>query len=254
MSGMCCARTPNMHIMLPLKILIIATSHGELGDTGRKTGLWLEELASPYYIFREEGAVVTIASPDGGAIPLDPKSESIIVANSYTKKFLKDPEAIAALTHSLALSTLNAMDFDLVYLTGGHGAMWDFADNVSLKQLLEDFNRQHKLIAAICHGVAALIPLQNIQGELLVKGRQLTGFSDREEESSGLTTVVPFLLEAKLVKQGAIYTKGDNYTSHTITDGNIITGQNPGSSVEMARKIMSYMKLNAPRVEMPILN
>jgi putative intracellular protease/amidase len=166
MSGMCRANTSNMHIMLPLKILIIATSHGELGNTGRKTGLWLEELASPYYIFKEEGALVTIASPVGGPIPLDPKSESIIVANSYTKKFLKDPEAITVLAHSVALDTLNAMDFDLVYLTGGHGAMWDFADNLPLTQLLEDFNRQHKLIGAVCHGVAALIPLQNSQGGL----------------------------------------------------------------------------------------
>jgi putative intracellular protease/amidase len=240
--------------MLPLKILIIATSHGELGSTGRKTGLWLEELASPYYIFREEGASVTIASPNGGQIPLDPKSESIIVANSYTKKFLKDVEALSSLAHSLALNTLNAMDFDLVYLTGGHGAMWDFADNGPLMQLLEDFNRQHKLIGAICHGVAALIPLHNTQGDLLVKDRHLTAFSDREEQSSGLTTVVPFLLEEKLVLLGAIYSKGDNYTSHTVTDDNIITGQNPGSSVEMARKIISYMKLNAPRVEIPVLN
>jgi putative intracellular protease/amidase len=240
--------------MEPLKILLIATSHEKLGDTGRKTGVWLEELACPYFIFRDAGAKITLASPNGGPIPLDPKSESIIVANSYTKKFLKDPEVMSLLAHPVALDTVSAINFDLVLVAGGHGALWDLAENGALTYLLEDFSRQHKLIAAVCHGVAALAPLRNTDGEWLVKGRQLTAFSDNEEKSAGLTDAVPFLLESRLVSLGARYSKAADHTSHTVTDGRIITGQNPSSSAELARKILLFMKLNAPIPENFALN
>jgi len=240
--------------MEPLKILMIATSHERLGETGRKTGLWLEELASPYLIFREAGALITLASPDGGAVPLDPKSESIIVANTYTRKFMKDPVAGALLSGSIVLNILDAADFDLVFLTGGHGAMWDLADNDALTHLLEDFHRQHKLIGAVCHGVVALMALHDEAGEWLVKGKRLTAFSDNEERSAGLAAVVPFLLESGLSSLGAIYSKAADHTSYTVTDGTIMTGQNPSSSVELARKMLAYMKLNAPGSGTLVLN
>jgi putative intracellular protease/amidase len=228
--------------MKTLKLLIVATSHAQMGDTMRKTGLWLEALASPYYIFKEAGATVTLASVRGGAIPVDPKSESIIVATSNTKRFLKDPQAASELLHSLPVETLQAADFDGILLAGGHGAMWDFADNSPLKELLEGFIRAHKMIGALDHGVAGLLPLKNELGEAFVKGRFLTAFSTSEEDSSGLSTIVPFLLESRLADLGAIYNKGPVYTSHVVIDGNLITGQNPGSSLELTRKMLASMK------------
>ncbi|HMH23915.1 MAG TPA: type 1 glutamine amidotransferase domain-containing protein [Puia sp.] len=235
--------------MEPLKILMIATSHGQLGDSGRKTGLWLETLAAPYLIFREAGALITIASPKGGEIPLDPRSESIIVATSYTRKFQKDPVASSLLLRSVALNTLNAMNYHLVLLCGGHGAMWDLADNAALTRLLEDFVRQNRLIATVSQGAAALASLHNETGEWLVKDRNLTAFSNSEEKVAGSTELMPFLLESRLLSLGAIYTKEQNYTSYTVTDGRLMTGQNSSSSPELARKILVYMKLNAPKDE-----
>jgi len=225
-----------------MKILIVATSHEQLGDTGRKTGLWLEELAVPYYIFLDAGAIITLASPKGGPIPLDPKSESIIASTTTIRRFQKDLEAMSSLSHSISLDTLNAADFDLIFLTGGHGPMWDFPDNNSLQRLLEDFNRQHKIIGAVCHGVAALVSPKNELGAPIIKGRYLTAFSNTEEQASALTGIVPFSLESALVSSGAFYSKGANYTSHTVTDGNIITGQNPASAQEVARKILALLK------------
>jgi putative intracellular protease/amidase len=235
--------------MQPVKILIVATSHEKLGDTNRKTGLWLQELAIPYYIFRESGAVITLVSPKGGRVPLDPKSESIIAASSTTKRFLKDPDAISMLLHSIPLGTQNAEGFDILFLPGGHGPMWDFPGNEYLKKLLEDFNRQDKLIGAVCHGVAGLLSPINSAGEPLVKGRQVTGFSNSEERASGLESVVPFLLESSLVALGAIYTKKPDFLSHLVIDGNIITGQNPASSMEVALKLLHCMKKSIKKPE-----
>jgi putative intracellular protease/amidase len=230
--------------MKSIKVLFIATSHDKLGDTGHKTGLWLEELAAPYYLFKDGGAEVTLASPLGGQVPLDPKSQSIIVATSSTKRFLKDVEAMNFVSHSVVLEEIKADDFNVVFLTGGHGAMWDIAGNKTVKHLLEAFNKSNKPIAAVCHGVAGLLALQNDNGELLIKGKQLTGFSNSEEESSGLTNTVPFLLETQLVSNGALYSKGDNYFQHTVIDGNIITGQNAASSAEVAKKIAALAQNN----------
>ncbi|HEX9509932.1 MAG TPA: type 1 glutamine amidotransferase domain-containing protein [Puia sp.] len=226
-----------------MKILIIATSHEQLGDTGRKTGLWLEELAVPYYLFKDAGAVITLASPKGGPIPLDPKSESIIASTATIRRFQKDLEAISLISHSISLDTiLKAEDFDMIFITGGHGPMWDFPDNPLLQQLVEDFNRQQKVIGVVCHGVAALLSPKNESGAALVKGRQLTAFSDTEEHASRLTEVVPFSLESNLVAAGALYSKSADYTSHTVTDGNLITGQNPASAKEVARKMLVLWK------------
>lgn len=228
--------------MRPIKILIIATSHGQMGDTNRKTGLWLEELAVPYYIFKDAGALLTLASPKGGLVPLDPKSESIIVANSTTRRFQKDPETIDMMANSIILGTQKAEDFDLVFLPGGHGPMWDFCDNQPLKLILEDFNRQDRLIGAVSHGVAGLLALKNKLGEPLVKGRQLTAFSNSEERVSGLTEVVPFLLESVLVSLGASYTKSQDFVSHVVIDGNIVSGQNSASAKEVAKKLLVCLK------------
>src|SRR5271170_1339514 len=164
-----------------MKVLIVATSHGQLGDSTRRTGLWLEELVIPYYIFKEAGAFVTIASPLGGEIPLDPKSESILASTPTIRRFQKDPACIAELSHSIPLHELKAEDFDMVFVAGGHGAMWDFRDNTALKELLEDFNRQHKITGFVCHGAAALLGLRDDMGEPFVKGRRLTAYSNSEE-------------------------------------------------------------------------
>jgi putative intracellular protease/amidase len=230
--------------MKTLKVLFIATSHDQLGDTGRETGLWLEELATPYYMFLDSGATVTIASPKGGSVPLDPKSQSIIVATPGTKRFLKDVEAMNFLSHSMLLEEVKAADFEVVFITGGHGAMWDLADNSILKRLLEGFNKENKPIGAVCHGVAGLLSLHNDKGEFLIKDKQLTGFSNTEEESTGLTAVIPFLLESELHSKGATYSKGPAYTSHVVVDGTIITGQNPSSAAEVAKKMLTMVQFN----------
>ncbi|HLG41196.1 MAG TPA: type 1 glutamine amidotransferase domain-containing protein [Chitinophagaceae bacterium] len=232
--------------MNSIKILIIATSHDKLGNRDDKTGLWLEELATPYYIFKDAGAEITIASPQGGRVPLDPKSQSIIVATPSTKRFLKDEEAMNFLSHSLLLEEIKAVDFDAAFLPGGHGPMWDIAGNKIVKQLLEDFNSENKAIGSVCHGAVGLLLLQNDKGELLIKGRQLTAFTNREEESAGLTGVVPFLLETELLSSGALYSKAASYTSYMVIDGNIITGQNAASSEVVAKKIVAYMKNSKP--------
>ncbi|HTI11303.1 MAG TPA: type 1 glutamine amidotransferase domain-containing protein [Puia sp.] len=227
-----------------MKILIIATSHEQLGNTGRKTGCWLEEVAIPYYIFKEAGATITLASPKGGPIPLDPKSESIIVSTAAIRRFQKDPEAITFLAHSISLDThLSAENFDMLFITGGHGPLWDFPESHPLRQLIEEFSRQQKVIGAVCHGVSALVSTKNELGEMLVKGRNLTAFSNSEENSSGLKEEnLPFLLESNLVALGAHYSKSADYTSHTVTDGNLITGQNSASAREVARKMLVLLK------------
>jgi len=230
--------------MNPPKVLFITTSHDILGDTNHKTGVWLEELAAPYYVFKDAGADIMLASPKGGRVPVDPKSQSIIVATSYTRRFLKDPEAMNFLSHSMLLGEINANDFDMVFIAGGHGAMWDIADNNTVKQLLEAFNNKNNLIGAVCHAVAGLLSLQNERGDLLIKDKQVTGFSNNEEESAGLTGVVPFLLESRLISLGAMYSKGPAYTTHIADDGNIITGQNPASSESVAKKMIELHKLN----------
>lgn len=230
--------------MKPTKVLFITTSHDKMGDTDEKTGVWLEELAVPYYVFKDAGAEITLASPNGGRVPLDPKSQSIILATFGTKRFLKDEEAMNFLSHSMLLKDVSADDFDVVFLPGGYGLMWDLADNKMVRQLLELFNNENKLIGAVCHGVACLLSLKNSEGEFLITGKQLTCFSNSEEASSGLATVIPFLLETKLLSLGVLYSKGENYVGHVVEDGNIVTGQNPASSKGVAQKIMALLQHN----------
>ena len=228
--------------MISAKVLIVATSHDKIGNTNDETGVWLEEIAVPYYVFKDAGAEVTLASPQGGRVPLDPKSRSIILATFGTKRFLKDEEAMHFLSHSMLLEDVFADDYDVIFLPGGPGPMWDLADNKTLKKLLEAFNEKNKPIGAVCHGVVGLLSLQNEKGESWIRGKQLTCFSNSEEKLSGLTELVPFLLETRLVSLGALYSKGDDYVGHVMSDGNIITGQNPASSKEVAQKIMALVR------------
>jgi putative intracellular protease/amidase len=231
--------------MKSIKILFIATSHDRMGTTGNKTGVWLEELATPYYIFKDAGAHIILASPNGGPVPVDPKSQSIMMVTGNTKRFSGDMEAMDFLSRSVPLEEVKANDYDAVFLPGGHGPLWDIATNPIVKRLLEIFNAEGKPIGAVCHGVAGLLSLQNDTGEWLIKGRRVTAFSNSEEDSAGLTNVVPFLLENELFSHGALYSKGANYLSYIVDDGNIITGQNAASSKEAANKLLAYIKNNS---------
>jgi putative intracellular protease/amidase len=230
--------------MKSTKVLFITTSHDKVADTNEETGVWLEELASPYYIFKEAGADITLASPVGGRVPLDPKSQSIILATFNTKRFLKDEEAMNFLSNSMPLEQVKDGDFDVIFLPGGNGLIWDLADSRKVRQLLEVFYSKNKPIGATSQGVACLLSLKNNKGEALIKGKQITGIRNSEENLSGLKDVTPFLLESKLLSVGAQYSKGDDYISHVAEDGNIITGQNPASSKEVAQKIIELVKHN----------
>jgi putative intracellular protease/amidase len=225
--------------MEPNKILIVTSSLGEIENTHFSTGIWLEELATTYYVFKDAGSDMTIASPKGGPAPLDPKSQSILVVTRNGKRFLQDPEAMNFLAQSVMLEEINALDFDMVFLPGGHGALWDLAGNKLLIELLQAFYNSNKPIGSVRHGIAGLLSLIDAEGELLLKGKQLTAFSNAEEESTGFTKSLPFLLETKLLSLGALYSKGASYTNYVVVDGNIVTGQNPASAEGVARKMLS---------------
>jgi putative intracellular protease/amidase len=221
------------------KVLFITTSHNTLGDTEGRTGLWLEEIAAPYYVFKEAGAELTVASPMGGLVPLDPKSQSIMLVTKNTKRFMKDQEAMNFLATSIRLTEVEEAEYDIVFITGGHGPMWDLFDNKTLNEILEAFYRKNKVIGSVCHGIVGLLCLNDEKGDLVINGKQITCFSNSEEGSTGLSKVVPFLLETALRSTGALYSKGPDYLSHVVADGNIITGQNAASSEELAKKIVA---------------
>jgi len=220
-----------------MKVLIVLTSHGDLGNTGEKTGFWVEEFAAPYYVLADAGAELTIASPKGGQPPVDPKSEATDAQTEATKRFYKDFSLIDKVAHTLLLSEVNEADYDAVFYPGGHGPLWDLADDKISVALIEDFYKHNKPVAFVCHAPAALLKVKAPNGELLVKGKEVTGFSDTEEDAVKLTRVVPFLLEDELKKLGAHYSKGDDWSSFTKEDGLLITGQNPASS-EAAAKLL----------------
>ena len=222
--------------------MIITTSHEQLGDTGRKTGTWLEELAVPYYLFKDAGADITLASPLGNRIPIDPKSESIIASTSTIRRFQKDLEVASWIAHSIPLNTLRAADFDMVFLPGGHGAIWDFTDNIPLMQLLEDFDHQGKIMGFLSYGASVLVSMKNSSGEPFVKGKDLTAFSNGEEILAGLAGIIPYSLESKLTASNAYYSRAANYVCHTIVCGHMITGQNPSSSADVAKKMLALLK------------
>ena len=224
-----------------LKILIVLTSHSELGNTGEKTGFWVEEFAAPYYILADAGAEITIASPAGGQPPVDPKSEAADAQTPATKRFYKDNEAIDKVANSKKLSDIKAEDYDAVFYPGGHGPMWDLANDTNSIKLIEEFYNTQKPVAFVCHAPAALINVKAENGHPLVKGKKVTGFSDTEEGGVGLTKVVPFLLEDELKKLGAHYSKGADWASYTQHDGLLITGQNPASSEAVAKLLLKTL-------------
>jgi putative intracellular protease/amidase len=225
-----------------MKILMVLTSHGDLGNTGEKTGFWIEEFAAPYYVLADAGAEITIASPKGGQPPVDPKSESPDAQTPATKRFYSDNEVIDKVAHSEKLSKVNQSDYDAVFYPGGHGPLWDLATDAISVSLIEDFYKNNKPIAFVCHAPAALVNVKAPNGEPLVKGKEVTGFSNSEEEAINLTKVVPFLLEDELKKLGANYSHGANWGVHIKKDGLLITGQNPASSEAAANSLLEILQ------------
>jgi len=224
-----------------MKILIVLTSHSEMGNSGEKTGFWIEEFTTPYYVLADAGADITIASPKGGQPPVDPKSELADAQTPSTERFYKDNVLIDKVAYSFKLSTIKQEDFDAVFYPGGHGPLWDLATDKDSIQLIEAFYNHKKPIAFVCHAPAALVNVKIKNGESLVKGKELTGFSNTEEEAVKLTKVVPFLLEDELKKHGALYSKVNDWASYVKQDGLLITGQNPASSGAVAQLLLKTL-------------
>jgi putative intracellular protease/amidase len=225
-----------------MKVLMVLTSHDQLGNTGRKTGFWLEELAAPYYVFKEADAQITIASPKGGRPPLDPKSNEPNFQTDITRRFEKDADAEAQLSKTVRLDSVKQQDYDTVFYPGGHGPMWDLADDMDSVKLLESFLAAGKTIATVCHSTGALRHVRSPDGKLLVAGKTVTGFTNGEEADVDLTKVVPFLVEDEMMKLGAIFSKVKNWGVHTVADGRLITGQNPASSGPAAKLLLDTLK------------
>lgn len=229
-----------------MNILMVLTSHDRLGDTGKKTGFWLEEFAAPYYVFIDEGLDVTLASPAGGQPPLDPKSDEPDAQTDATRRFHEDLDAQKALANTLRLADVKAGDYDAIFYPGGHGPLWDLAQDPNSIRLIETFERAGKPIGFVCHAPGVLRQVRAANGEPLVRGRHVTGFSDDEEAAVGLTDVVPFLVEDELKRLGGRYEKADNWRSHVVGDGRLVTGQNPASSEEAARTVLAMMEPRLP--------
>jgi len=225
-----------------MKILMVLTSHDTLGNTGRKTGFWLEELAAPYYTFRDAGAEITLASPKGGRPPLDPKSNEPANQTDATHRFEADAQAVAALGHTTTLSDVSAAQFDAVFYPGGHGPLWDLAEDPTSIALIEDFHRRGKPTALVCHAPGVLRHVRGETGHPVVEGRRVTGFTNSEEDGVGLTDVVPFLVEDELKAKGGLFSRGPDWGSYVLQDGLLITGQNPSSSAAAARMLMDALK------------
>ena len=222
-----------------MKVLMVITSHDQLGNTGRKTGFWLEELAAPYYVFKDAGVEVTLASPKGGRPPLDPKSNEPEFRTDLTLRFEKDPAAEAQLDKTVRLDSVRQEDFDTVFYPGGHGPMWDLAEDRHSIKLIESFLAAGKSIGIVCHSTGALHHVKGPDGRLLVQGKEVTGFTNGEEEEVGLTKIVPFLVEDEMLKLGAIFSKKANWDAHVVSDGLLITGQNPHSSGPAAKALVA---------------
>ena len=222
-----------------MNILMVLTSHDQLGDTGKKTGFWLEEFAAPYYVFKDAGATVTLVSPKGGQPPLDPKSDAPDAQTDATRRFKADADAQRALAHTGKLADVNAADVDAVFYPGGHGPLWDLAQDPHSLQLIAQMLQADKTVAAVCHAPGVLWRAKGADGASVVKGKRVTGFTNAEEEASGLTAVVPFLVQDLLVEHGGAYSKLANWQPHVVTDGALITGQNPASSEPAARALLA---------------
>ncbi len=224
-----------------MKVLIVLTSHDTLGNTGRKTGFWLEELAAPYYAFKDAGAEIVLASPKGGKPPLDPKSNEPDAQTEFTHRFEADADAMAQLANTVRLDSVSQADFDTVFYPGGHGPLWDLAEDKHSIALIESFIAAGKHVAFVCHAPGVVRHVKTPEGKPLVEGRKVTGFTNTEEEAVGLTHVVPFLVEDELIAKGGIYSKGEDWSSYVLTDGLLITGQNPTSSAATAEQLLKQL-------------
>jgi putative intracellular protease/amidase len=225
-----------------MKILMILTSHDQLGATGRKTGFWLEELAAPYYAFKDAGAEIVLASPKGGQPPLDPKSDEPSAQTDFTTRFKADAAANVQLANTVRLDSVNQADFDTVFYPGGHGPLWDLAEDRDSIALIEAFLAADKPVAVVCHAPGVLRHVKNADGTPLVQGRQVTGFTNTEEDAVGLTDIVPFLVEDELKAQGGVFSRTDDWGVHVVTDGLLTTGQNPASSEAAAKVLLEKLQ------------
>ncbi|MCY0148516.1 type 1 glutamine amidotransferase domain-containing protein [Hoeflea sp. G2-23] len=224
-----------------MKILMVLTSHDQLGDTGKKTGFWLEEFAAPYYVFKDAGVDITLASPKGGQPPIDPSSDDDGAQTDDTRRFKGDAEAQKQLAGTLKLSDVTEDGFDAIFYPGGHGPLWDLAEDADSKRLIEAFAAADRPVGAVCHAPAVFRHTLGTDGKPLVSGRRVTGFTNTEEEAVGLTKIVPFLVEDMLKANGGTYEKGDDWTSFVLRDGKLVTGQNPASSAAAAREILALL-------------
>lgn len=224
-----------------MKVLMVLTSHDQLGDTGQKTGFWLEEFAAPYYVFKDAGADVVLASPAGGQPPLDPKSDLPDFQTELTQRFKADPEAQRVLASTVKLDSIDATAFDTVFYPGGHGPLWDLAESARSIALIEAFERAGKPIGFVCHAPGVLRHVKTADGRPLVAGRRVTGFTNGEEADVQLTNVVPFLIEDEFQRLGGLYEKVGNWQPFVVVDGQLVTGQNPASSEEAARALLKLL-------------
>lgn len=225
-----------------MKILMVLTSHEQLGDSGHKTGFWAEEFAAPYYAFKDAGAEVVLASPNGGQPPIDPNSQQAAAQTNETVRLFEDEAALEQLANTLQLSQVTAEGFDAIFYPGGHGPLWDLSEDPLSIGLIQQFWEQDKPVAAVCHAPAVLVHAKTPAGKPLVAGRKVSAFTNSEEAAVGLTDVVPFLLEDKLQELGAHYQKVDDWKPLAVVDGNLITGQNPASSAAVARALLQQLK------------
>ena len=224
-----------------MNILVVLTSHDQLGNTGKKTGFWLEEFAAPYYVFKDAGATLTLASPKGGQPPLDPKSDEPGAQTQATVRFKQDSEAQSALATTVKFESISTADYDAVFYPGGHGPLWDLAEDATSIAILEAMYLAGKPIAAVCHAPGVLRHVKSPTGSLLVEGKSVTGFTNTEEAAVQLTDVVPFLVEDELKKVGGHYSKADDWQPYVVTAGQLITGQNPASSEPAAVELLKQL-------------
>jgi len=229
-----------------MKILMVLTSHDALGNTGKKTGFWLEEFAAPYFVFKDAGAEVVLASPAGGQPPLDPKSDLPEFQTAMTERFKSDAAAQQALANTVKLASIDQQDFDTVFYPGGHGPLWDLAESADSIQLIESFDRAGKPMGFVCHAPGALRHVKAASGAPLIQGKQVTGFTNSEEAAVELTNVVPFLIEDEFIKLGAHYQKGADWAPFVVQDGQLITGQNPASSEDVAKALLLQLAAQQP--------
>ncbi|WP_395047234.1 type 1 glutamine amidotransferase domain-containing protein [Flavobacterium sp.] len=225
-----------------MKILIVLTSHSKLGNTDGKTGFWIEEFATPYYIFKSAGAKITLASPNGGQPPIDPKSDTIENQTESTIRYKNDEKLLKLMSNTTQLQAISAVDFDAIFYPGGHGPLWDLTTDKNSIKLIEDFWDAKKPVATVCHAPSVLLNVKDEDGNFLIKGKKVTAFSNTEEVAVQLDKIVPFMLEEEIKKKGGIYSKKEDWTSYVIKDGLLITGQNPQSSAEVAKELLDVLK------------